>query len=445
MLKASKEIVQHQGWLLKRGEGYEDEDVVQSILNPTATTTSTSAFNKSRSKSTTNKSKDSQQAEDVITDILGKFRGKAEKKRFFRLVSIEERLPSNTESSLPRITSSALRSSSNIRSSVRELANQSVELRYYLDEKCENLKGVIVLTPDCELITTMDDGSLTLQTPGRKYFLRPADSGLVNSVTSRTVSVQWANAIRKEIRLLFQFKQVLKQQQSFLHKTSSVSSMMPSSSPALSSTNTNARLIRGESTLFVEEHIPENLMEILSNPKNRKEFHEFLESALAVENLLFYQAVDKLTANSTQQEFVNIMNNFVRPGSPNEVNVSGSQRNALLKLKTYKIEDFEDSKQEIFKLMETNFFKRFHREAIEKTGAFAALYATLGLDGYNVVLSHFGPVKTDLERMHFAMKCKLKRAEDVIGSIKKEISSSSRDIAVTGEPTSRSGKLLFYC
>jgi hypothetical protein len=79
--------------------------------------------------------------------------------------------------------------------------------------------------------------------------------------------------------------------------------------------------------------------------------------------------------------------------------------------------------------MEVNFFKRFHREAIERTGAFKALYSTLGVDGFTVVFEHFGPMKTDLQRLLSTMKTKSKRAEEVSAKIKKEIASSSREVS----------------
>ena len=58
---------------------------------------------------------------------------------------------------------------------------------------------------------------------------------------------------------------------------------------------------------------------------------------------------------------------------------------------------------------DTNFFKRFLEEMLTKTGAFAALYAQLGLEGFQVVVDHFGPVQTDVGRLMKHYEVELER------------------------------------
>ncbi|KAH9247240.1 hypothetical protein BASA81_015183 [Batrachochytrium salamandrivorans] len=455
-----KEICQHKGWLLKRGEGYEDEDIGAFPFLSLAVPLSAPS-------SPTNKIKppaaaaaagwgvggtpgggalmfeSSSNADAVFASLLGGFRGKSEKKRYFKLVTLEDATTSALFESTPQISlGKSLVRNSLIRQREGEsgsgqaaaAAESRVELRYYQDEKCDVLKGVITLTADCTLVTSNEDASLVLQTPGRKYYLRPSD-GSVTSVTARTISHQWADAIRREVRALFQAKQFKRQ----LHNNNRAS-LQRQHSPGMGL----GRLLRGESIGMAPEpeHVPQTLGEILANPSARNEFHDFLEAALAIENLLFHEAVDKC---KTQQDMESIMQRFVRPGSEHEVNLAGHQRARLVKLvPPYQKSDFDEAQFEIYKLMETNFFKRFYREAVDKTGAFAALYATLGLDGFNLVLQHFGPIKTDLDRLLGAMQCKLSGAEEILLRINREVASSSREVAVREQSTTRRALTAIY-
>lgn len=455
-----KEICQHKGWLLKRGEGYEDEDIVAFPFLSLAAPLPTSPSNKTKPPPGAAATgwgaggspagpalvfESSSNADAVFASLLGGFRGKAEKKRYFKLVTLEDATTSALFESTPQISlGKSLVRNSLVRqregesgtsaAAASSSAESRVELRYYQDEKCDVLKGVITLTADCTLVTSTEDASLVLQTPGRKYHLRPSD-GSITSVTARTISHQWADAIRREVRALFQAKQFKRQ----LHNNNRAS-LQRQHSPGMGL----GRMLRGESVGMAPEpeHVPQSLGEILANPAARNEFHDFLEGALAIENLLFHEAVDKC---KTQQDMESIMQRFVRPGSEHEVNLAGHQRARLVKIvPPYQKSDFAEAQLEIYKLMEINFFKRFYREAVEKTGAFAALYATLGLDGFNLVLQHFGPIKTDLDRLLGAMQCKLSGAEEVLLRINREVASSSREVAVREQSTTRRALTAIY-
>ena len=228
-----------------------------------------------------------------------------------------------------------------------DLFDHRAELRYYSKELADaaSLKGVIKLTADCELKTKSDDANLILVTPGRSYYLRP--EGDVTAMATRTIAFQWSDAIRREIRAIWALQQI------------NIRSQLPlSSTPQqlLFKSGSRARLLRGESIMASEpEQVPSTLTEVLANPETRNDFREFLENALASESLEFYEAVENLSKSADPKSKIDeIINTFVVPGSPREVNLSSSQRNQVLKTK-----DFNDAKQEVFKLMEDNFFKRF--------------------------------------------------------------------------------------
>jgi hypothetical protein len=462
----TKEIVQHQGWLFKRGEGYEGDDAIGGGNNASGNTGGTSATSPTNSNTLKAKGffKDGMKqvkgagsgiimaqrngtltkGEDLNTDmLLGSLerliRGKGEKRRYFKLVTMEERLAPGQDNSFSN-PSMSMSNSRGARPS--DLYNMKVELRYYSKESADpgSLKGVISLSADCELVTKSDDANFKLITPGRCYYLRP--DGDASSVTSRTIAYQWSDTIRREIRSLWALHQVFSRQASNLNMNSG-----SEGAPNSPSMNPRSRFLRAESALVTEpESIPSTLAEVLANPKTRSDFRDFLETALASENLQFYEEVERLPlAQDMKKRGQEIIDEYVVPGSPKEVNVSSHQRNALLNSRENpRVADFADAKAEVFKLMEDNFFKRFYREAMEKTGAFAALYATLGIDGFNAVIQHFGPVKTDLARTLLTFQSRLKRAEGTIEQIKRELSSSSRDVSVAHQTTSKRAMIAAY-
>jgi len=484
---ATKEIVQHQGWLWKRGEGYEGEDVpsgpggtggekekansgtlkrvffkdANKAGSTTAATTTAAATTASSAGSPTNAllkvaalgsgakqgPEGDTNTEMLLSGIERMLRGKGEKRRFFKLVTIEERMAVGQDASTSLSHgATASMSMSNYRSGrPSDLYDVKVELRYYSKEAADanSLKGVVTLSADCELVIKSDDANFKLVTPGRCYYLRP--DGDATSASAITAAFQWGDAIRREVRGLWALQQVLTRQAS---QSMMMNSSEGASSPAPSAMSPGGRrMFRAESALnFEAESIPSTLADVLANPKSRLDFKQFLETALANENLEFYEAVEQLPLVADKPaKGREIIAQFVVPGSSSEVNLSSAQRNALLKVKDEpKLSDFDDAKAEIFKLMEDNFFKRFYREAMEKTGAFAALYATLGIDGFNAVLQHFGPVKTDLARTLLTFKSRLKRAESSIDQIRKELSSSSREVSVAHQTSSRRALIATY-
>src|SRR5690606_3510223 len=60
---------------------------------------------------------------------------------------------------------------------------------------------------------------------------------------------------------------------------------------------------------------------------------------------------------------------------------------------------FEAARNEVFLLMEANFFHQFYRELRQRTGAFANLLHRYELIGYSVVREYFASVRTELDRL----------------------------------------------
>ena len=375
-------------------------------------------------------------AEAALSRLEKLFSGRSEKRRFFKLVRLEEK-NKGVEGLLTAGRSGASR---------RDLTNfasvvKGVELRYYSKESAtdDSLKGTILLTHECELVTKPDDTTLKLVTPGRTYYLRP--DGDAKSGAAATDASQWADAIRREIRTLWNVE----------HLTKSRGNLLSPGSMGLSSPNLpmDRRLDRGESNVdflaAAEEELPSTLEEVLKNDKSRSQFREFLDAALATENLAFYEAVEALAAHAAaaggsdvHDSCVSIVKEFVLAGSPREVNLSSQQRARLADLakqagRKMVRGDFDEARAEIFKLMDENFFKRFVLDASKRTGAFSALYATLGLDGFTAVLNHFGPVKTDLDRTLLALRATAERVKAQIDVLNSELSTSSRDVAMTAQ------------
>jgi hypothetical protein len=161
------EVVQHEGWLLKRGEGFDD--------NPDKPPAS-----RARGGST------------VGSKIERMLKGSSERKRYFKLLTITD--AEDKDSRTPSLQNSSVRLKTSSSSMGR------AELRYFTKPDDSQCKGVIVISNECRLEMSVADTSLKLVTPGRTYFLRP--EGDASSASAKTEAAQWADTLRREIRTM---------------------------------------------------------------------------------------------------------------------------------------------------------------------------------------------------------------------------------------------------
>ena len=105
---------------------------------------------------------------------------------------------------------------------------------------------------------------------------------------------------------------------------------------------------------------------ILSNPVLYERFLQLAKETLADESVEFWRAVTDwekdpapVESPAKQAAALAIMDRFVRPGSPREVNISDSQRQDLLAVKTFKKDTFQISKVEIVRLLAVNLLIQF--------------------------------------------------------------------------------------
>lgn len=116
-----------------------------------------------------------------------------------------------------------------------------------------------------------------------------------------------------------------------------------------------------------------DLSEVLLNPVYRRMFMVYTKSRHAEESLLFWVDVHRFeqvfgvaSQRSTEREARRILDYYVREGSPYEVNIDFDQRRELLALKTFEKESFAEAKEEIYKLLESNFFADFAKKFLKE-------------------------------------------------------------------------------
>ena len=113
------------------------------------------------------------------------------------------------------------------------------------------------------------------------------------------------------------------------------------------------------------------LATVLSSIEGVKAFAAHLVSELSLENLYFYLAVkawkddfSKMTDEEKHERATHILNTYVLPSSPLEVNISHSPRTELImKLNNHEFTKnmFDSSGAEVYLLMENDSYSRFKR------------------------------------------------------------------------------------
>ena len=299
---------------------------------------------------------------------------------------------------------------------------------------------------------------LSLVVPGKTYFVRPLGKGKTMAEL-KIEAGQWYTAIRRAIKDTWQLQMNRR-----------------SGEPSLRNSTT---------TDLVD--CPDSLEGVLESGVHRKNFKLFCEFNHASENIAFYEKVEEyqakfaaiqsdkkggakatskrnsLTANlgrlSTKRMakvpkdliFLGkeIVASHVKQGGDQQVNLSDGNRVKIMDRvkkegdKAFTADLFDSAKTEIYNLLESNFFFDFFREEQRKTGCFSQLYGKSGLRGYEVVLGHFGKVKTDLDRLLSVYQLRLDQVEDQLGVLRNALHISN-DVALGSFTTTRDAMVQLF-
>jgi hypothetical protein len=111
---------------------------------------------------------------------------------------------------------------------------------------------------------------------------------------------------------------------------------------------------------------------ILASPVLYDKFLDMSERYFAQESVLFWKAVDRFERYSSMRHTdpvnyakmgQNIIDEFVKPGSPQEINISDEQRTDLLRLRgKFTPESFSIAKQEVTHMLAVNFLSHFIKQ-----------------------------------------------------------------------------------
>lgn len=107
----------------------------------------------------------------------------------------------------------------------------------------------------------------------------------------------------------------------------------------------------------------ETLKEVLDSTSLLKKFRLFLRGQLALENLLFYEGITVFEKSQDEEERqaggIFMVNQFVRQDSEDATNISSILREKLEATKIFTQETFFDAKNEMYRLLQSNFFSTF--------------------------------------------------------------------------------------
>lgn len=118
--------------------------------------------------------------------------------------------------------------------------------------------------------------------------------------------------------------------------------------------------------------MPEVLHDQRYAPFTRNEYIAFLQMEHSEENIAFWMTVERFKQDNKEdrKRFENILSMFIEEGSPSEVNIPYSMRSELLDVRDHnKSFDpatvFDNTQQEVERLMESDSFKRFFSYALK--------------------------------------------------------------------------------
>ncbi len=109
---------------------------------------------------------------------------------------------------------------------------------------------------------------------------------------------------------------------------------------------------------------PTDLTSILGSPQGFKDFLEFSQTRYADENVLFWAQVQEFSVaapDRKQHLAQSIIENFIRPGAPKDINIDGPLRNQILHAVQENHLDgvFDEAQEHIFHLMQNDILPRF--------------------------------------------------------------------------------------
>ncbi|GBG33566.1 Regulator of G-protein signaling loco [Hondaea fermentalgiana] len=454
------EVVQMEGWLLKRRAGVEDELDGEGEGEPSLESMP-AAITPSGSR---------------LEALLLR---RQERKRYFVLTT----QPANKKTgTAPRAILFYLareavyeREKDTLRASQSDLL--AMARAAWQDEMNHQLmRGRIVLTDTTE-ISLLPNNEIRIVVPGKSFFMRPIEKG--TPAETKLSAGQWYQAMQRAIKDLWKWE-----------------NRQHSTSPYKSLRRSTSKPDMGK--------CPETLEGVLESPTHRRHFAQFCEFRHGAENLLFYEKVEEFEAkvdavmvakarNSgvlsrtsspggaigglklaerlrrmSQNRGLpppkfsevampkdikllahEILDTFVAENTPQQVNLSNGARTEIVDAFRTKGDAavtpdvFAKAKHEIFLLMETNYFLRFYREEMRKTGCFSSLFGKHGLAGYEAVVGHFGLVKTDMQRLLAAYELRATQVDAQEGALKAAL-RISHDVAVPSQTTTRKALLTLY-
>jgi len=314
------------------------------------------------------------------------------------------------------------------------------------------IRGRLILNSSTTDVFLVDSGEIKIVVPGKTLVMRPAEKTLAEA---KLTAGQWYAGLRRAIKDVWM-------------EENRTSQGVPSFG-------------RQKSIKSADSQCPDSLEGVLKSTIYRRHFEQFCEYRHGAENLHFFDKVtefeDKLattmTAAANKEKGVvermrrmsgskqvaipkdvrllgrEILDYHVKEGAPEQVNLSDGSRRRLMDSfkehgdRCFTPDFFDKAKSEIFALMETNYFLRFFREEMAKTGVFSSIYAQKGMNGYEAVIAHFGLVKTELYRFLESYTTKLaqvKAEEEIL----RDALHVSHDVAVPSLLTTRDALLHLY-
>uniref|UniRef100_H2YFP8 RGS domain-containing protein n=1 Tax=Ciona savignyi TaxID=51511 RepID=H2YFP8_CIOSA len=110
-----------------------------------------------------------------------------------------------------------------------------------------------------------------------------------------------------------------------------------------------------------------SLAQLLTNKRETSAFRTFLQSEFSEENLNFWldcESFKQIKPNKIRKVAAKIYEQYLEVGSPNEINIDAKTRDLIQSnLANPNIEIFNQAQSRIFKLMESDSFRRFRLKA----------------------------------------------------------------------------------